>query len=426
MTKSAFQIQNSAAAAIAECRLIATMTEEPGRIIRRFLTPPVVAVHAHLRSRMEALEMKVTVDAAGNLLGRWIPTGAGSNRVILGSHIDTVPDAGAFDGVLGVVLALELVEAARATSLPLAIEVIAFSEEEGVRFGVPFLGSRAVAGRFDPTLLNLRDSEGISVAEMIRNFGLDPNGIDAAQIGDDVMGFFEIHIEQGPVLEAENMSLGVVTGIIGQTRCEVRFAGKSNHAGTTPMNLRQDALAAAAEWISIVEQTALLHQSSLAVDLDSPTQPTLVATVGKLTILPNAGNVIAGSVCASLDVRHERDTVRQSVTAELLEKAEAIAKRRHLACEITRKMDQSAVSMDERWTAMLSESVEAAGFPLRRLPSGAGHDAMVMATRVPAAMLFLRSPGGISHHPDEFVFEQDVAAALATGFLFLDRVSKLR
>src|SRR5579862_6809036 len=189
---------------ISECRHLATMTEEPGRITRRFLTRPVHDVHAHLRDRMVALGMEVRVDAVGNLRGEWAPQNAGKRRLVLGSHIDTVPDAGAFDGVLGVVMALEWVRLAQQDLLPMAIEVIAFSEEEGVRFGVPFIGSRAVAGRFDPTLLALKDGNGISVGDAIRAFGLDPTTVDDARVHADALGFVEIHIEQGPTLEAES------------------------------------------------------------------------------------------------------------------------------------------------------------------------------------------------------------------------------
>ena len=185
------------------------MTEEPGRITRRFLTPPVREVHAHLRARMEAMGMAVRVDAIGNLRGLWQPSDASPRRLILGSHIDTVPNAGAFDGVLGVTLALEWVSLAQELALPLSIEVIAFSEEEGVRFGVPFLGSRAVAGRFDPALLALKDAEGMTVESALRSFGLDPAAMHETMAAQDAIGFVEIHIEQGPVLEAEALSVAI-------------------------------------------------------------------------------------------------------------------------------------------------------------------------------------------------------------------------
>jgi len=404
-----------AAEAIAECRLIASMSEEPGRTMRRFLTPPVAEVHAHLRTRMQALGMSVTVDATGNLRGLWQPARASGKRLVLGSHIDTVPDAGAFDGVLGVVLALQLVESAQSASLPYSIEVIAFSEEEGVRFGVPFLGSRAVAGRFDPALLALRDSEGLTLEEVIRNFGLDPGKIEDATLSSDTIGFLEIHIEQGPVLESEGLSLGIVTGIVGQTRCEVSFTGEANHAGTTPMNLRKDALAAAAEWILAVEHVARQSHSSCEAGF--------VATVGKILVEPNAGNVVPGSARISLDLRSTDDSLRETVVASLLEQAAAIANRRGLESQVHQQLDQPAVPMAEELTALLGEALEAAGFPAKRMCSGAGHDAMVMATRVPAAMLFVRSPEGLSHHPGETVLEEDIEDALRVGELFFRRAA---
>jgi len=233
-----------------------------------FLTPPVRNVHAHLRARMESMDMTVCIDAAGNLRGLWQPASASPKRLILGSHIDTVPNAGAFDGVLGVALALEWVDLAQELELRLAVEVIAFSEEEGVRYGVPFIGSRAVAGRFAPALLALKDAEGVTVDAALRAFSLHPEQIGEASASADAIGFVEIHIEQGPVLDAEGLSVAAVTAIVGQTRLNLKFSGQANHAGTTPMRLRHDALAAAAELITAVE--------ALAQRTDG-----LVATVGK-------------------------------------------------------------------------------------------------------------------------------------------------
>jgi allantoate deiminase len=396
--------------AIVECQLIATMTEEPGRTTRRFLTLPMHDVHAHLRARMEALGMAVHVDAAGNLRGLWQPAGARGKRLLLGSHIDTVPDAGAYDGVLGVTLAIELVGIARELELPLALEVIAFSEEEGVRYGAPFLGSRAVAARFDDALLALIDSEGTSMEAAMRGFGLDPAQIGDAALDASAIGFFEIHIEQGPVLEAEGLRVAAVTAIVGQTRLNLTFSGQANHAGTTPMHLRRDALAAAAEWIAAVER--------LARKTDD-----LVATVGAIRVEPNAGNVVPGVVQVSLDLRHARDGVRTAAVEELVAKASAIAAERGLSISRDDRLDQPAVPMDERLTAFLVDAMEAAGFPAKSMTSGAGHDAMVMAARVPTAMLFVRSPGGISHHPSETVFEEDVEAALHVGRAFLLRLA---
>jgi len=424
-------MRDRALRAIAECRHIATMTEErgtegrgtkergagdwgnatPERITRRFLTPPMHDVHRHLRARMEQMGMAVHVDAAGNLRGLWRPPGAGKSRLLIGSHIDTVPDAGAFDGVLGVALALEWALIAQELGLALAIEVIAFSEEEGVRFGAPFLGSRAVAGRFDTAVLTLTDDEGITVDAAMRAFGLDPAQIGDAAMDEDTIGFLEIHIEQGPVLEAEGLGVAAVTGIVGQTRLNLAFGGQANHAGTTPMHLRRDALAAAAEWITAVE--------SIARSTDG-----LVATVGRVSVEPNAGNVVPGFVQVSLDVRHAHDATRVSAVEELVARAGEIAVLRRLTLERTDRLDQRAVPMDERLTALLNDAIQSAGYPAKAMPSGAGHDAMVMAARVPTAMLFLRSPGGISHHPVEAVLEEDVEAAVHIGREFLLRLAR--
>ncbi len=396
--------------AIEECRLIATMSEEPERITRRFLSPPIRAVHTHLRTRMEALGMEVRVDAAGNLRGVWTPKRGSAKRLLMGSHVDTVPDAGAYDGVLGVTLALEWVGVAQEIDAPFEIEVIAFSEEEGVRFGVPFIGSRAVAGRFDAELLGLKDAHGVSLEESIRGFGLNPDELDAAKLKDGAIGFVEVHIEQGPVLEAEDLSVAAVTGIVGQSRLSLEFVGQANHAGTTPMDLRHDALAGAAEWIVAVEELAQRTKG-------------LAATVGKITAAPNAGNVIAGTAKMALDVRHPHDASRLGAVEELIALANAIAARRGLAVEYTRQMDQPAVTMDERLTAFMTESLTACGFAPRQIFSGAGHDAMVMAVRMPTAMLFLRSPGGVSHSPAETVREEDVEASIKVGREFLKRLA---
>lgn len=403
-------LSDRAKRAIAMCRRIATMSEEPGRTTRRYLTPPVREVHALLRGRMEALGMEVRVDAAGNLRGVWLPPAAGRKRLILGSHIDSIPNAGAFDGVLGVTLAIELAELVQELKLPLPIEIIAFSEEEGMRFGFPFIGSRAVAGRFDPSLLSLKDRAGITMAEAIRAFGLDPGRIGEAALDTDVLGFVEFHIEQGPVLEVEGLQVAAVTAIVAQTRLALTFTGHANHAGTTPMRLRHDAMAGAAEWISAVEALAQSTEG-------------LAATVGRVDVQPNVENVIAGVARVSLDVRHPEDAARNTAVETLLAQAKAIAERRGLALECNRQMDQPAVPMDDRLTAFLVEAIEAAGLPVKRMPSGAGHDAMVMAARVPTATLFLRSPGGISHHPDEAVLKEDVEAALQVGCKFLQRMA---
>jgi allantoate deiminase len=397
---------------IARCRQLAAHTEEPGYITRTFLSEPMHRVHADLRTWMEQAGMSVQVDAAGNLRGYYDGATADAPRLIVGSHLDTVPHAGAFDGILGVVLGVALVKALGGRRLGFGVEIVGFSEEEGVRFGFPFIGSRALVGTLDDTVLLTRDADGASIADAIRAFGLNPADIGEARVTGPTLGYLEFHIEQGPVLESLNLPLGVVTSIAGQSRLEVRFEGNANHAGTTPMHLRRDALAGAAEWIGAVER-------------DAAAVPSLVATVGKIEAEPGAGNVIAGSVRMSLDVRHTKDQVRAEAVKHLLDAAEQIAARRDLVASSQLLLDQTAVAMDARLTEMLGCAVRASGYVDHRMHSGAGHDAMVLAERMPAAMLFLRSPGGISHHPDEAVLEADVAAALAAGLHFVDQLERV-
>jgi allantoate deiminase len=391
---------------IARCREIAACTEVPGETTRLFLSPPMHAVHALLRGWMEAAGMTVHVDAIGNLRGIWPALTSDSPRLLIGSHLDTVPNAGAFDGILGVVLAVAVVEQLQGQHLPFAIEVIGFSEEEGVRFSKPFLGSLALVGKLDAETLARTDPDGISVRQAIEAYGLNPAQLPAAVLSDRSFAYIEFHIEQGPVLESENASLGIVEALVGQTRMEVIFIGQSNHAGTTPMHLRHDAMSAAAAWIAAVEEYARSSED-------------LVATVGKVEVSPGAGNVIAGRVTASLDVRDSDDDVRKASVAAMLQLAETAAGKRGVQLTTRTQLEQPAVPLDSHLTTMLQNAAAQAGFPSRRMTSGAGHDAMILAPVIPSAMLFLRSPGGLSHHPAESVLQQDVEAALATAMEFL-------
>jgi allantoate deiminase len=390
------------------CRKLAQFTEEPGHITRTFLSPPMRHVHRELGGRMQELGMAVSVDAVGNLRGYYPARTPAARRLIIASHLDSVPHAGTFDGVLGVVMGLAVVEALTSLRMPFAIEVIGFSEEEGVRFGVPFIGSRALAGTLDEQMLALHDRAGVTVAEAIGSFGLDLAHLPEARLTENTLGYLEFHIEQGPVLESLNYPLGVVEGIVGQNRFNVYFSGKAGHAGTTAMKLRHDALAGAAQWIALVER------DTLAV-------PDLVATVGRMEIEPNAANVIPAVVRATLDVRHAQDAVRHQAVQRMLDAAKQIANDRGLTVTWEQTLDQPAVAMDPKMVARLADAVKTAGYPVHRMPSGAGHDAMILAPKIPAAMLFLRSPGGISHHPDENVLVEDVAAALNAGMRFLEQ-----
>ncbi|HEV8397673.1 MAG TPA: allantoate amidohydrolase [Vicinamibacterales bacterium] len=392
--------------AVRRCRVLAGCSEASGVTTRTFLSPPMRDVHAHVTEWMTAAGMAVTVDHAGNIRGVSDGATAGGARLFVGSHLDTVPRAGAFDGVLGVMLGIALVESLGSRRLPFAIEVVGFSEEEGVRFGVPYIGSRALAGTLDRDILDHRDPHGCTVADAIRAYGLDPSRIPEAAAG-DAIGYLEFHIEQGPVLESRGLPLGVVSRIAGQTRVMLTFTGTAGHAGTTPMHLRRDALAGAAEWIAAVERAA-------------SQVPDLVATVGRIETEPNATNVIAGRCVVSLDVRHRDNPSRVRAAAEAVTLARDIAARRGLTLHHEVRLDEPALAMDIALTALLERAVSDSGISASNVVSGAGHDAMVLGLRMPVAMLFLRSPGGLSHHPDEAVHDDDVAAALAAGLRFLD------
>jgi allantoate deiminase len=395
---------------IHRCELLAAFSEEAGHTTRRFLSPPMRDVHGRLTAWMTDAGMSVRVDAAGNLRGVYPASSPGAGRVVIGSHLDTVPCAGAFDGVLGVVLGLALVEGLNGRRVPFAIEVIGFSDEEGVRFGVPFLGSRALAGTVDEALLARRDTDGRTVCDAIRDYGLDPGRMDEASADPSAIAYVEFHIEQGPVLERLGAPIGIVEAIVGQTRAEVTFTGTAGHAGTTPMSERRDALAGAAEWIGIVER-------------DAQAVPGLVATVGRIDVEPGAGNVIPGRCTATLDIRHAEDDVRGAATARVEAHARDIAARRSLRFDWSPRLDQPSVAFDRTLVATLERAVRRAGVPVHLLPSGAGHDAMIVAARMPSAMLFLRSPGGLSHHPDESVLEEDVSVALEVGRHLLNELA---
>ena len=394
------------------CRQLAKLSDEPNAITRPCLSKPMRDVHTALAAWMARAGMTVRVDAIGNLRGVYPPRlspvpVANAPRFYIGSHLDTVPNGGAFDGVLGTVTAIALVELLEERRFPYGIEVVGFSDEEGVRFDAPFLGSRALAGTFDSALLDRTDRKGRSLRDAIRHFGLDPGRLPDAQASPRAIGYLEFHIEQGPVLENLNLPLAVVDVISGQTRAELTFDGVAGHAGTTPMKMRKDALACAAAWMTMVEREAL-------------TTSGLVATVGKIAIEPGAGNVVPGRAVVSLDVRHPDDRMRREAVERLLKAAEDIAAHRGLKVASESRLEQVSVAMDTKLAALLDRALEQSGAPPHRMSSGAGHDAMVMAAKMPAGMIFLRCEGGISHHPAENVQLDDVRAALDAGLRFLD------
>lgn len=404
------ELRSRAEQVLHRCQTLAGFSEDPGSIRRTFLSAPMRDCHSAIASWLEPLGVSTTLDAVGNFHALYPAATSDAPRLLLGSHLDTVPNAGAYDGVLGVVLAVALLESLNGSKLPYAIELVAFSEEEGVRFGFPFIGSLALAGRLDAVLLGKTDASGISVRQAIEHFGLNPEEIPHAALKSSILGFLEFHIEQGPVLEKLGYALAVVDAIVGQTRLDFRFFGRANHAGTTPMRLRHDALAAAAEWILSVEQHA--QQT-----------PGLVATVGSITALPGATNVIPGEVRAALDLRHASDVVRSQSVLKITQSAVEIAHRRGLSVTHSVLLEQRTVTLDPFLSRQVEQAIRSTGSAPHRMTSGAGHDAMILAEKVPSAMIFLRTPGGISHDPAESVLVEDVEKALACGLHLLTQLS---
>ena len=386
---------------IARCRELASVTDVPGETTRLFLSPATRDAHTLVGWWMRQAGCEVRVDDVGNLRALRRSFDPDAPTLLLFSHLDTVPNAGAFDGPLGVLLGLAAVEELAGEPLPFHIEVVAFSEEEGVRFGFPFLSSLAATGALTADLLLRRDAQGVSVEEALKSFGLQPTRInDSCALRPNTRAAIEVHIEQGPVLEESDVALGIVESIIGQSRLELTFSGQANHAGTTPMPLRRDALTAAAEWVVEVERFALGYKQ-------------LVATVGRLEASPNAVNVIPGDVRVSLDVRHPSDESRHAAVARLLTRAEQIATQRDIRIRAKLLSEQATVPLSAPLAEGLEAAAEFSGYPAMRMFSGAGHDAMILAPFVPTTMLFVGTPGGLSHHPDEDVREEDVEAALA-------------
>ena len=362
---------------------------------------------------MRGAGLSVRVDTTGNLIGRTGTPAKGAKTLLMGSHLDTVRDAGRFDGALGVLLpiaALEIVRARRVT-LPFAVEVLGFSEEEGVRFSSGYIGSKGYVGRLGKADLRLRDCWGISVGEVLaKNNGgrFTPPG--PAHSGKELVGYLEVHIEQGPVLEERGLAAGVVSAIAGQTRATIVFGGRAGHAGTTPMALRRDALAGAAEFI-------------LAAEALARGRPPLVATVGRILARPGAANVIARAAELTLDVRHPVDARRRTACARLRKAGRTIAKGRGLTFSMDVTQDNGAVPCSRELTGLLARSVCGREGRCAALASGAGHDAVIVSSLAPVAMLFVRCRGGISHHPDEYVAPRDIEAALGIVVDFLCRLA---
>lgn len=408
------------ARAIARCDALgaAPCSDSETGLYRAWLSPAHRAAQDAIADWMCQAGMAVRIDAASNLVGRYEADAPGAPALLIGSHIDSVRDAGRYDGPLGVMLGIECVAALHAAGrrLPFAVEVIAFGDEEGSRFPASMFTSRAVAGVLDPAdLAGVADGAGVAVADALAAWGLDAARIgEAARAAAGVVGYLEAHIEQGPVLEAEGLPVGIVTGIAAQLRFNVTVTGQAGHAGTCPMPLRHDALAAAAECVLAAEAVAREAGSDL------------VATVGRLQVRPGATNVIPGRVEFSLDVRAGRDDLRDAGAGEILRRFRRIAGEREVAITADQVQDLAASPCDPALTKLLEQAVAAQGIAPRRLVSGAGHDAMVMAALCPTAMLFVRCDGGISHNPAERASAADAGVAVAAMLDFIERLGATR
>jgi allantoate deiminase len=403
-----------AAAAMERCELLATCSEEPDQLTRPFASDAMRRAHEHVGGWMTDAGMRVRRDNIGNLRGRYEAEAPGGPTLLLGSHLDSVRGAGKYDGPLGIVVAIAAVKRLHdsKTRLPFGIEVIGFADEEGLRFGSTNLGSRAVVGAFEPDDLGRTDSNGVRMDEAIRAFGGDPSRIDDDRWREgDLLGYCEVHIEQGPVLEARGLPVGVVSTIAGQNRYAVTFKGQAGHAGTVPMNQRRDALVAASELV-------------LAAEAEARSRDGLMATVGRLEVHPGAANVIPGEVELSLDVRHADDVMRVDASRRILGWAQDIATKRNVAVAAHLLSENAALPCSPRLVSLLSRAVEDAGQPLIRLPSGAGHDGVTMAALTDIGMLFVRCKGGVSHHPAEAVTARDVGVAIDVLGRFVELVAK--
>ncbi|MGZ4987421.1 MAG: allantoate amidohydrolase [Limisphaerales bacterium] len=375
------------------------ITEEPGILLRQYGTDAMRRANDLVGAWMKQAGMQVHTDAIGNLVGTF--NSGAAKTLLLGSHLDTVKNAGKYDGPLGVILAIAAVEELKTKQLPFNITVLGFADEEGVRYQSTYLGSRAIAGTFDEKDLQRTDANGITLADAVRNLGGDPTKISTCRIDSKKLsGYVEVHIEQGPVLEQKDHSVGVVTAIAGQTRAKIKFEGKAGHAGTTPMNMRQDALAAAAYFI-------------LAVEKIGHARPGLVATVGQITNEPNVSNVIPAAVTISLDLRHQDDEVRKSAIDEIQRFLAVMADLRKVKHTWQLVQETASVPCDATLSATLREAAKKHQSEVIDLPSGAGHDAAVIGKICPMSMLFVRCKAGLSHHPDESITVEDTRIALS-------------
>jgi allantoate deiminase len=397
---------------------LAAVTDEPGRITRLYLSPAHRRAADLVEGWMRDLGLDVTEDAVGTVRGL-LPAGSpgpdANKKLLIGSHIDTVIDAGKYDGNLGVVAGLAVIEElkARGIQLPFALEVLAFGDEEGVRFPTALSSSAACSGTYRADWLEFTDGKGVKLKDALKAFGGDPTRIrDAAIPPGSVIGYLELHIEQGPVLEHQGDALGVVTSIAGQSRFRITITGEAGHAGTNPMPLRRDAFAALAELATVIERIAREGTASL------------VATIGKVAVHPGAPNVVPGEVEATLDIRAGADAPRLVAIDRIRHEVEQIARRRGVKIRMERTSDVPTCPMNDDFQNGLAAAVGSLGENVRRLPSGAGHDAMAMARAFPSAMLFVRSKSGISHNPAEFTSSSDLGLAVESLTRFVIALAK--
>jgi allantoate deiminase len=389
---------------------LAAISVEPGRLVRLFLTPEHRRAADLVAGWMRAAGLTVSEDALGTVRGR---VGDAKRRLLIGSHIDTVVDAGKYDGPLGVIAGILAAEqfARTKVELPFGIDVLAFGDEEGSRFPVTLTSSSACAGVFDNEELASADANGVTVAEALRAYGKDPKDIAAAAYrSDEAAGYIEVHIEQGPVLESKGEPLGIVTGIVGQVRLRVTVTGEAGHAGTVPMKLRHDAYAGAAEMALALEKIAREHP-----------EDGMVGTVGRIEAVPGAVNIIPGRVLFTVDLRALADALRVAATERFAAEAARIGKTRGLTVSIETFHEIATAHCAPVLQDALAASIAELGHTPIRLPSGAGHDAQVMARLCPAAMLFVRCRGGISHNPAEFASVADMGLAIAALTKFIER-----
>jgi allantoate deiminase len=392
---------------------LAAVSDEAGRLTRLYLGPAHRKAADLVASWMREAGMSARIDAVGNVVGRYRARDSGPLTLMLGSHIDTVRNAGRFDGALGVVIAIEVVKAAFKSGkrFPFAIEVVAFGDEEGVRFASTLGGARALAGTFDLKALDEVGEDGASRRQALVAFGCDPSRLSEEALSPDrVIGYVEAHIEQGPVLEKDGLPVGVVTAIDGITRGIVEVDGVAGHAGTVPMPMRSDALAAAAEMLIAIENRAR-------------SRPNLVATAGKIDVPGGTANTIPGLVRFTLDIRSPSDAERLKAVSDISETIASIARSRGVTARFSVGHEVPAAHCDDGLSDQLAQAAETCGVTPRRLPSGAGHDAMAFDRIIPFAMLFVRCRGGVSHNPAEFASPGDIDVAACALSTFLDRIA---